>query len=471
MQKEVVMPQMGESVTEGTVTKWFKEIGNYVERDEPLLEITTDKVDAEVPSPSEGVVIDRLVEPGETVEINTVIAVVDTEAEEGEVPDVEIDVDTSAGGGDPEAQAAADGGESAGEETTDSSSESTTSMAASGSTASIDTSDSGAAAKSTDPSNGEFPSKAELRRTRSTPLVRRIADEHGIDDLTRIDGSGLSGRVTKEDIQAYIDAGKHQQQQWAPSRQAREPAGDTLERDFEAPEVEIGERDRVEAMSPQRKMIAEHMVRSRATSPHAQTIHEVDFSNVVEDREQRKAEFADRGVDLTYTAYLVKAATEALLDYPLVNATVDADEEHIIYRGDINIGMAVAIEKSLIVPVIENADELSLLGIARTVNDLADRARNKQLKTDEVEGGTFTISNHGVFGPEFGIPIINQPQAAIMSTGTIKKRVVVDQETEAIHVRPTSIWCLSFDHRVIDGATADKFMRRMRRIIENWEGS
>ncbi len=475
MQKEVVMPQMGESVAEGTVTSWFKEVGEYIERDEPLLEITTDKVDSEVASPAEGVLVEKLAEPGETVEVDTVIAVVDDEAEEGDVPDLEIDVDA---GGDGEERAEADG-ETGGSEDNGadgparpaaSGGGETTSMAASGASGPIERSSAGPSAPPRADGNGEFPSKETLRRTRSTPLVRRIADEHGIDDLTQIDGSGLSGRVTKEDIQAYIDAGKHREPSRRPAGESGTPsrARQPLDREIDRPDIEIGERDRVEAMGPQRQMIAEHMVRSRATSAHAQTIHEVDFSRVVEDRQKRKAQFVEREVDLTYTAYLVEAATEALLEFPLVNATVDRDEEHIVYRGDVNVGMAVAIEKSLIVPVIDNADELSLLGIARRVNDLAERARKKQLTNDEVQGGTFTISNHGVFGPEFGIPIINQPQAAILSTGAIKKRVVVDQETEAIEVRPTSMWCLSFDHRIIDGATADKFMRTMREYIETY---
>jgi len=492
MQTEVVMPQMGESVTEGTVTTWFKEIGEYVERDEALLEITTDKVDAEVPSPSEGVLIERLVEPGETVEVGVVIAVVDRDAEEGEVPDVEIDVEAAGDGGDEEAAATRTDDEEPSDEPAGAGSGGADdrSAAAPDSSRAIEHSSAGRAgppagrsatagaesgstsgASHREGSDGEFPTKERLRRTRSTPLVRRIAAEHGIDDLTRIEGSGLSGRVTKEDIREYIDQGKHRQPQAAdPAKPgAAEPtAREPLDREIERPDVEIGERDRVEAMEPQRQMIAEHMVRSRRVSPHAHTVHEVDFSRVVEDREERREAFAERDVDLTYTAYLVRAATEALLEHPMVNASLDRDEEHIIYRGDINVGMAVALERKLMVPVIENADELSLLGIARRVNDLAERARRKQLKTDEVEGGTFTISNHGVFGPEFGIPIINQPEAAILSTGAIKKRVVVDQETEAIEIRPTSIWCLSFDHRVIDGATADRFMRTMRNIIEEW---
>ncbi len=488
--EEVVMPQMGESVAEGTVTVWFKDIGDYIERDEELLEITTDKVDAEVPSPAEGVLVEKIVEPGETVEIGTVIAKVETEAEEGEVPELDDD----------------DDGRDASNSNVESEETSAETAGASG-TVDVDTADPAASAAggssrseavvaesvSADqraPDEDDFPSRAELRRTRSTPLVRRIADEHGIEDLTQIEGSGLSGRVTKEDIMTYIEEGRHlEAERETPSRNATEstrspshadspqqrpePSGETderrpLRREIERPEIEVGPRDQVEAMGPHRERIAEHMVKSRQVSAHAQTVHEVDFSNVVDDRRARKEDFAERDVNLTYTAYIIKAAVEALLEFPIVNATLEADEEHIVYRGDINVGMAVALEKSLIVPVLENADELSLLGIARRINDLSERARDKQLKTDEVEGGTFTVSNHGVFGPEFGIPIINQPQAAIMSTGAIKKRVVVDQETEAIQVRPTSIWCLSFDHRIIDGATADRFMRHMRRTIEEW---
>ena len=439
MRTEVVMPQMGESVAEGTVTVWLKEVGDSVERDEPLFEITTDKVDAEVPSPVDGVLVEKHVEPGQTVEINTLVAIVDTDAEEGTVTQPEAD---ASGGNDEQAQAGS-------EATRD---------------ADAELSEPKPTADTTDQSSdGEFPSRAELRRTRSTPLVRRIADEHDIEDLSRIEGTGLSGRVTKDDILQFIDDGKHLEKP-APSRGGGQKR---IARDIQAPDVEVGDRDRVQTLSPQRQMIAEHMVMSKDVSPHAHTVHEVDFTNVVETRKQLKAEFADRGVKLTYTAFLIKAAAEALRAYPTVNASMDGDD--IILRGDINVGMAVALDQSLIVPVIKNADELSLLGVAREVTDIAERARNKRLSPDEVKGGTFSVSNHGVFGPEFGIPIINQPQAAIVSTGAIKKRVVVDQQTDAIMVRPTSIWCLSFDHRVVDGATADKFMAKMREVIETWE--
>lgn len=447
MADEVVMPQMGESVAEGTVTAWFKDVGDWVERDEALLEITTDKVDAEVPSPAEGVLVEKLVEPGETVEVNRVIAVLEPDADEGDVPDVDLEAD----GGSP-----AEGDGDATPEATEEAAEPGLEPEPAGRASPARSNDGESPTALADRSHDDFPSRDELRRTRSTPLVRRIADEHGIDDLSAIDGGGLSGRVTKEDILEYIEQGRHRRDESA------RPA-------VEAPEIDVGPRDRAEAMSPQRQMIAEHMVQSRSVAAHAHTVHEVDFGRVEKVLEGRREEFADRGAKLTYTAFIMKAAAEALAEHPSVNASVTADGEEVVYRGEINLGMAVALENSLVVPVIDDVDELSLLGIARRVDDVAERARNGQLATDEVEGGTFTVSNHGIFGPEFGVPIINQPQAAIVSTGAVKKRVVVDQETEAIQVRPTSFWCLSFDHRIVDGATADRFLRTMRETIEQWD--
>jgi pyruvate dehydrogenase E2 component (dihydrolipoamide acetyltransferase) len=418
MRTQIVMPQMGESVTEGTVTQWLKAPGEFVDRDEPLFEITTDKVDAEVPSPSAGVLVEQLVEVGQTVEINTVVAILDSEATAGVVPVA-----------------------------------STTPGPAAVTT-------SGAASLATVPASAQVPARTngvptrdELRRARSTPLVRRIAAEHGIEDLSRISGSGLSGRVTKSDILAFIESGAS--------------AAPLLRRDLPAPPVAVGPMDRVEAMGPQRMAIAEHMIRSRATSAHAHTIHEIDFSRVVAARQRDRGDFEARGGRLTYTAFIVKALVEALRAFPVVNASLDGDR--IIYRGEVNIGVAVALKNSLIVPVVRNADELSLLGIARAVEDLATRARTKKLKPEEVQGGTFTLSNHGIYGPEFGVPVINQPQTAILSAGAIKKRVVVDQKTDAIMVRPTAIFCLSFDHRTIDGATADQFLAHLRETLEGWE--
>ncbi len=439
MKTDVVMPQMGESVTEGTVTQWLKEPGEFVERDEPLFEITTDKVDAEVPSPKAGVLVKKLVEVGETVEINTVVAVLDQEAEEGEVLEDDGDEETAS---------------------------KTEVVDASEVASSSSVSSSTAATSSGSSTNGEFPSRAELRRTRSTPLVRRIAAEHGIDDLSPIDGSGLDGRVTKEDILSFIEAGGADRSQPAMSPPSA-PVAARQQRADAGAHISVGDRDRVEPMGPQREAIAEHMLDSRATSAHAHTIHEIDFGKVVEARKALKADFADRGVKLTYTPFMVKALAEALQAFPVVNSSVKGDQ--LVYRGDINIGIAVALDGSLIVPVVEHADELSLLGLARRIGDLASRARNKKLSPTEVQGGTFTLSNHGIFGPEFGIPIINQPQTAIVSAGAIKKRVVVDQQTDAIMVRPTATFCLSFDHRNIDGATADQFLAHVRETIESWE--
>ena len=435
MRTEVVMPQMGESVTEGTVTQWLKEPGEFVARDEPLFEITTDKVDAEVPSPQEGVLVERLVSVGETVEINTVVAILDAEADVGSVASETNKA--SATNGAPKAAV--------------------TEAAPSGSTSSTPVVSASAGPRAAVATNGEIPSRAELRRTRSTPLVRRIAAEHGIDDLSAIGGTGLSGRVTRDDILAFIESGEHRQ---APAA-ARAP-----ERQHKRPAIKVGDTDRVEPMGPQRRAIAEHMMMSRATSAHAHTIHEIDFGRVVEVRQELRDDFASRGVKLTYTAFMVKALADALQAFPVVNASVDGDD--IVYRSEINIGIAVALEGSLIVPVVRNADELNLLGIARRVGDLAERARTKKLDPSEVSGGTFTLSNHGIFGPEFGVPIINQPQTAIVSTGAIKKRVVVDQKTDAIMVRPTAIFCMSFDHRSIDGATADRFLAHLRETIEYW---
>lgn len=439
MRTEVVMPQMGESVAEGTVTKWLKELGERVVRDEPLFELTTDKVDADVPSPVEGVLVEILAHPGDTVEVNTVVAIIDTNAKEGAMV-VPRPADAEQG-------------------------LSTTEIARpAASTDEIDR-----PAKRANGANGTTPAPlaadataAELRRTRSTPLVRKIAAEHGIADLSAIAGSGMSGRVTKKDILAFL-ATPTTPRAAAPPAPAPVPAAG---REVHRPEIQLGERDRIEMMSPQRQMIAQHMSASRANNAHAQTIHEVDFSAVVAARAAQRGDFADRGVNLTYTAFLVKALAEVLAEFPIMNASADGD--NIVYRGDINIGVAVDTGSSLIVPVVRNVDELSLLGAARAINDLSERARNKRLKPDEVKGGTFTLSNPGIFGSEFGIPIINQPQVAILVTGAIKKRVVVDQKTDAIMVRPTSIWCLSFDHRVIDGATADRFMRRLRQVIEGW---
>lgn len=461
MRVTVVMPQMGESVAEATITKWLKAVGERIERDEPLFEITTDKVDSEVTSTHAGFVAALVVPPGKTVEVGAVVAYLETEA-----------ADLGNGGG----AAASDVPTVVAEP-----------AAAAVALAAKATPAAAAPAAKAAPVDPSKASAEELRAQRSTPLVRRIAQEHGIADLGAVAGTGLSGRVTKRDILGFIESGAaapasasglradgplaaHPSQLGAGAPAVAPAAspiiGGTSRVIPSLPPVEVGARDRVEAMSPQRLAIARHMVASRATSPHAHTVHEVDFHQVSKVRGALKAEYEERGVKLTFTAFMVKAVGQALAELPLVNASIEGDS--IVYRGAINVGVAVALEDSLIVPVVRDVDELSLLGVARAIQDLSDRARNKKLKPDEIRGGTFTLSNHGIFGAEFGVPIINQPQVAIVSTGAIKKRVVVDERTDAIMIRPTSIFCLSFDHRVIDGGTADRFMQRVRQLLEGW---
>jgi 2-oxoglutarate dehydrogenase E2 component (dihydrolipoamide succinyltransferase) len=453
---------MGESVAEATITKWLKGVGDRIERDEPLFEITTDKVDSEVTSTHAGFVAALVVPPGKTVEVGAVVAYLETEAADLAASGLRADAPLALaslelGGGAPAVAAAP---------------------------AAVVTAPAAAPTAKAAPVDPSKASAEELRAQRSTPLVRRIAQEHGIADLGAVAGTGLSGRVTKRDILGFIEAGaaapasglradgplaapSSQLGASAPAAPAASPVITGTSRVIPSlPPVEVGARDRVEAMSPQRLAIARHMVASRATSPHAHTVHEVDFHQVSKVRGALKAEYEERGVKLTFTAFMVKAVGQALAELPLVNASIEGDS--IVYRGAINVGVAVALEDSLIVPVVRDVDELSLLGVARAIQDLSDRARNKKLKPDEIRGGTFTLSNHGIFGAEFGVPIINQPQVAIVSTGAIKKRVVVDERTDAIMIRPTSIFCLSFDHRVIDGGTADRFMQRVRQLLEGW---
>lgn len=301
---------------------------------------------------------------------------------------------------------------------------------------------------------------ATLRRRRSTPLVRKIAAEHNI-DITRLTGSGLSGRVTKKDILAYIEAQKN-----APSRPApRRALSAAPAAHVEGPTILVRDRDRIEDMSSMRASIADHMVMSRRTSPHAHTVHEFDFSRVIAVRKKLAPQFAERGLKLTYTAFIAKACLEGLRRYPIMNSAVMGRQ--VVYRGDINLGVAVALEEGLIVPVVRNADELNLLGLSRAIGDVAERARTRRLKPEEVTGGTFTLTNPGIFGSLFGIPIINQPQVAILGCGAVKKRVIV-QEDDSIAVKPIGVFCLSFDHRVVDGAIADHFMNVIKDTLNTF---
>ena len=437
MKVEVIMPQMGESIVEGTVVSWLKKPGDTVKRDEDIFTISTDKVDADIPSPAAGVLQQILVEVGATVEVGSIVAYIETDASAAAAAPAPAQEPAKVAA--PVEAAPVNGGSPPPAVT----------------------------AEASAPAPKAGSSKEELIRKRSTPLVRRIARENQIHDLSVVPGSGASGRVTKKDILKYIaDRDSAPAASAAPARPAP-GAASAQPAVIEGPRVHVYDDDRIEPMSRMRKAIADHMVMSRHVSAHAQSIWECDWTKAAATRARLKPEFAEKGVKLTFTAFLVRAAVEGLQKHPMVNAALDGD--NVVLRSRINIGVAAAIPEGLIVPVVKGADELSLLGIARSINDLADRSRNKQLKPADVEGGTFTISNPGVFGSLFGIPIINQPQVAIIGVGAIKNRVVAD-DSGSIRVAKMNNMCLSFDHRVVDGAVADAFMNTFVSFIENFEG-
>ncbi len=450
---DVIMPQMGESIAEGTITKWLKQKGDTVERDESLLEISTDKVDADIPSPASGTLVDILVSEGETVEVGTPIARIETEAGAA--------VEPSEGGAAPEP-------EKAEVPKSEKAAPSKPEAAPAPAPAAV-------ATGPKPPADGDgvdgAPKTREGRlRTRSTPLVRRIAAEHGI-DIAALTGSGISGRVTKRDILAFIE----QRPAVGAPLPAGVPAGppgimyvpihgETLE--IKIPEVVIRENDRVEEMSVMRQKIMEHMLMSRRISAHVSSVFEIDFERVAELRKKLKPRFEKDGVKLTYMPFILKAVIEGLKEYSVLNCSVSGKK--VIYHADINIGMAVAMDggQGLIVPVIKAADDLSLLGLARRSSDLGTRARDRQLDPMDVHGGTFTITNPGVFGSLFGMPIINQPQVAILGVGAIEKRpVVID---DMIAIRHRVYFGISYDHRIVDGAMADFFMVKVKEVLENF---
>lgn len=413
------MPQMGESIAEGTVTKWLKQVGDTIKRDEPLFEISTDKVDAEIPAAAGGVLLEIMVQEGETVPINTVVARI---GEAGEV----------ASTSKPE------------------SSSPRPAEAAPAEPAPV------AATATVVPITGQDDAAArpqgldQRRKTKSSPLVRNIAKEHGV-DIALVDGSGTGGRVTKKDILLYLDqANVAAAPIEAPRPATPAPAAPTPSVVFPA-----GERHVREKMTVMRKKIADHMIMSRQTSAHVQTWQECDMHNVVKRRAALKDQFAKDGVKLTYTAFIVEALSRGLQAFPILNASIEG-EDTVVYHRDINIGIAVALDWGLIVPVVKGTQQMNLLGLASSINDIAERARSKRLSPDEVQGGTFTITNPGVFGSLMGAPIISQPQVAILGVGVIKKRpVVID---DAIAIRPIMYLSLSFDHRLVDGAQAAKFL-------------
>jgi 2-oxoglutarate dehydrogenase E2 component (dihydrolipoamide succinyltransferase) len=449
MRTEVVMPQMGESIAEGTITKWLKKVGERVERDEPLFEISTDKVDAEIPSPAAGTLTEVRFKEGDTVEVNTVVAVLDGDQSgaaapapaKEEIAEKPARVE-AAPRQEPPPPAPAPPAQ----------------VAAAPPPAQV------AAAPPPAPvsppvapkKDGAGPTAEELRRTKSSPLVRKIAQEHGV-DISKLEGTGISGRVTKNDILSFIESGST-----VPSAPAPAPAPVAPP----APKPQVG--DRVEQMSVMRKKIAEHMVLSRRTSAHVTTVYEIDMTRIARLRDQHRDEFYERtGTKLTFMPFIFEAVNKGLRKFPIFNAQVSG--EQIIYKQDINLGMAVALDWGLIVPVIKRADDLSISGLARAANDLADRARTKQLKPDEVTGGTFTITNPGVFGGLFGTPIINQPQLAILGVGKIEKRAKVMTTLDGddfIGIRWMAYFALSFDHRVIDGADAERFLAFIKEQLE-----
>lgn len=453
MAQDVIMPQMGESIAEGTVTTWLKKVGDKVERDEPLFEISTDKVDAEIPSPAAGVLLEIKVQPGTTVPINTVVAVI---GEAGE------SAGKSAPAKAPEKKAEAPKEEKRVEKPASAPSPAKAPAPAPAAKA--------AAAPSAPRGGSASASAEELRRTKSSPVVRKIAAEHGV-DIQQLDGTGLSGRVTKQDIMGYLEKGgpaaPASAHGAAPSRAASGGAPlDVLSQVPDAYRGRVFEGDRVEDMSMMRAKIAEHMVLSKRISPHVGTFWEFDFQNVAKLRAKYKAVWEERfGVNLTYTSFILKATVDALKAFPTLNASIDGNK--VIYHSHVNLGIAVALDWGLIVPVVHAADELNLLGLARRAVDLATRARTKKLKPEEVQGGTFTITNPGIFGPMFGFPVINQPQVAILGVGAVEKRpVVID---DAIAIRTRAYLSMAFDHRLVDGAVADQFMARIKKGIEEFD--
>ena len=396
MPVEIKMPQMGESITEGTVIKWFVAPGDRIERDAPLLEISTDKVDTEIPSPASGYIAEVLVEEGETVPVDTLVCILSEEK-----PDPAV-LKRSA-------EAAADARDKAG---------------------------SSAEAENDD--------KAWL-----SPAVRKLVRDHGL-NASEIQGTGEGGRLSRKDVLNYIESRKG-----APPAAGADPGNKP---------VSPPKGARIEPMSLMRRKIAEHMVHSKSTSPHVSTVHEVDFTDVDEFRKKHRAEWQERGVKLTYLPFLTQAVARALKTHPDLNASLVDDKIH--YKAEVNIGLAVALDNGLVVPVLHQADKLSIAEIAAGVSDLADRARNKTLKPGEVQGGTFTITNPGGWGTLIGTPIINQPQSGILCFGAVQKRVVVVPGTDSIGVRNMSYLTLTFDHRLIDGAVADQFMENIRKTIE-----
>jgi 2-oxoglutarate dehydrogenase E2 component (dihydrolipoamide succinyltransferase) len=460
MPVNVVMPQMGESVTEGTVVRWIRKVGDHVDRDEPLFEISTDKVDAEIPSPAAGTLAAIHVKEGETVPVDALVAVI---AQAGEA----VEAGPQADGVPEKTVAVAPQAKAVGAPTSATPTTRPPAPAA----------DSAAALDQDAPAGRDEGGGVHGRdggRQRSSPLVRRIASEHHL-DIGSIPGSGIGGRVTKHDILRVVEAGgtpgsAASERAVAASGPSRREGRPVTVRDAgpiggPAPPFADGERTVVAPFSVMRKKIAEHMVLSQRTAAHVHSVFEVDFTHVDRLRQARKADYERAGLKLTYLSFIAKAVIDTLQQAPILNASHKGDT--VVYSRDVNLGIAVALDWGLIVPVIHRAHEKDLRELSRGIADLAARARAKQLKNEEVHGGTFTITNPGTLGAQFGMPIINQPQLAILGVGTIEKRPVVIDDGIAIRLR--SYLTLGFDHRLIDGIVADRFMALVKDRIERFD--
>jgi 2-oxoglutarate dehydrogenase E2 component (dihydrolipoamide succinyltransferase) len=460
---------MGESITEGTVSKWMKQVGDAVQRDEPLFEISTDKVDAEIPSPSAGILAEIKVQEGQTVPVQTLVAVIETDAGAvASAPGAPVAAaqrapaapasPVAAPTAPPVAAAPAPAVPAAPGAPVAAAQRAPAAPGAPGAAVS-------ALPTARPPDRPTADGAADRLRTKSTPLVRKIAAEHQV-DISTIAGSGIAGRVTKQDILSHIESGVATTSTALdrPRLPSTTPPGGGP-----TAVVETWPGDRVEPFSKIRKITAEHMIMSRRISAHVTSFFEVDFTHIAELRRKNKASYAERGANLTYLAFIAKACAEMLRKHPVVNAAVSG--ENIIYRHDVNIGIAVALDWGLLVPVVKHADELALIGLARAINDLGERARTKKLSPDEVQRGTFTITNPGVFGSFAGAPIINQPQVAILGVGGIEKRprvVTLPDGTDGIAIRTMGMLSLSYDHRVVDGADADRFLADVKKLLQDF---
>lgn len=474
MPTDVIMPQMGESIFEGTITKWLKQPGEKVQRDEPLFEISTDKVDAEIPAPVSGTLQDIKVQAGATVQVNTVVGTIAGEGEAaGAAPSAPAA--TTA----PPAPAAEDGSRSTQTEVAQPPSGEEPKPPPAPQAAKE------AAQPSPDEKAGvereqqgkvlEYPEGGEQERLRSSPLVRRIAKENKV-DLAQVPGTGLGGRITKDDIESFIAKhGAGGAQPAAPAKPAAVSAPSAPASSMPATVTPLqpvagvtpGE---VVPMSVMRKKIAERMVTSKRTSAHVHGVFEVDMTRIVKLRENMKAKFEQAtGNKLTFTPFFARAVVHGIRKWPIINSSVEGENIH--YHASINLGIAVALDWGLIVPVVKNAEERSFVGLQRAITDLGERARTKKLKPDEVQGGTFTITNPGIFGAKFGMPIINQPQVAILGVGGILKKpvVVTDKDgNDSIAIRSMMHLSIGYDHRIVDGAVADQFMAEVKQFLENW---